>query len=229
MKVNKDTWMNELSKAFAEYNVPPPDTPFTEIPNKFDGNGFIQPFDPTTSDSAPSCYTLVCPTEDDWKVRDPYLGTSPYIEPFGDLSLVFIVPVPIIIMYVIYTRFVEHREKRVKGEMVRSIADSMGVTISKKLKRKDLEKMFNMIDDDANGILDKSEVRSLMDEAGVNNMSDKDYDVLFAAIDLDGDGTWDFTEFCAFFASISSLSVYVEDCTSQADNDTFEEIELDRA
>jgi len=202
IKVDKDTWMEELSKAFTKYNVPTPNDPFTEIP-EFDGNGFTQPFDPTTSDSAPECHTLDCPTEDDWKEQDPYLGTSPYIEPFGDLHTAFVIPVPILILYVIYTFFLEHREKRLKGEMLRSIANSMGLTKSKQLKRKDLKKMYDMIDDDCNGVLEKSEVRSLIDEAGIDSMSEKDYDILFAAIDLDGDGTLDFMEFCAFFASIS--------------------------
>eukprot|EP01083_Nonionella_stella_P002333 6731_1 len=143
--------------------------------------------------------------------KDPYLGTSPYIEPFGDLNTAFVIPVPILILYVIYTRFLEHRENRLKDEMLRSIANTMGLTKKRQLKHKDLKKMYDMIDDDNNGILEKSEVRSLIDEAGVNSMSEKDYDILFAAIDLDGDGTLDFMEFCAFFASISveeSGSVY---------------------
>ena len=46
-------------------------------------------------------------------------------------------------------------------------------------------------------------MKGLVDEAGVANMSDRDYDVLFASIDLDENGTLDFTEFCAFFAPIS--------------------------
>ena len=33
-------------------------------------------------------------------------------------------------------------------------------------------------------------------------MTARDYDLLFASMDLDGNGTLDFVEFCAFFASI---------------------------
>jgi len=40
------------------------------------------------------------------------------------------------------------------------------------------------------------------------------YDLLFASIDLDGNGTLDFVEFCAFFASIS---------IDESSKDTFEE------
>jgi len=79
----------------------------------------------------------------------------------------------------------------------------MTITVSRNLKPSDLAQMFQKIDIDGNGNLDKSEVKGLVDEAGVENMSDREYDVLFASINLDGNGTLDFTEFCAFFASIS--------------------------
>jgi len=46
-------------------------------------------------------------------------------------------------------------------------------------------------------------MKKLVEEAGVGNMSDRDYDVLFASVDLDGNGTLDFIEFCAFFASFN--------------------------
>merc|ERR1712238_651230 len=80
---------------------------------------------------------------------------------------------------------------------------SMSLKISKNLTAKDLNEMFQKIDDDGNGNIDKDEMKKLVEEAGVANMSDRDYDVLFASIDLDGNGTLDFVEFCAFFASIN--------------------------
>jgi len=209
-KVDKDTWMQEWSKAFIEYKIPPPNNPFTELPLDWGRNGTIQPFDPTTSDVAPECMTLVCPTEDDWKTMDPYLNTSPYIEPSGVLTGGFIAGITIgsivlsaIMFYFIYKRGVEAREKRVKEAVMRSIAKSMTISTSDNLKPKDLEKMFSKIDVDGNGNLDKDEVKELVDEAGVANMSERDYNILFASTDLDGNGSLDFVEFCAFFASIS--------------------------
>ena len=205
----KKTWMEGISKAYVDYGIPPPDAPFTAIPGS-DSGLFVQPFDPTTSDSAPECLTRVCPTEKDWKVRDPNLGTSPYIEPDGVLTGGFIsgvtiasIAVALLIFYVIYKRGLENRERRVKEAVLKSIAKTMTLTTSKELSPSDLTEMFQKIDTDGNGKLDKSEVKGLVDEAGVANMSDRDYDVLFASIDLDGNGTLDFTEFCAFFASIS--------------------------
>ena len=64
-------------------------------------------------------------------------------------------------------------------------------------------KMFKTIDDDGNGNIDKDEMKKLVEEACVANMSERDYNVLFASIDLDENGTLDFVEFCAFFASIN--------------------------
>jgi len=209
-KVDKDTWMQEWSKAFIEFKILPPNNPFNSIPGDWGRNGTIQPFDPTTSDVAPECMTLVCPTEDDWKMMDPFLNTSPYIEPNGVLTGGFIAGITIgsiavaaIMFYFIYKRGVEAREKRVKEAVMRSIAKSMTISTSDNLEPKDLENMFSKIDVDGNGKLDKDEVKGLVDEAGVANMSERDYNILFASIDLDGNGSLDFVEFCAFFASIS--------------------------
>jgi len=208
-KVDKKTWMEGFSKAYVDYNIPPYDAPFTALPG-LDSGYFVQPFDPTTSDATPECITLACPTEEDWRVRDPNFGTTPYIEPNGVLTDGFIagvtiasITVALLIFYVVYKRGVENRERRIKEAVLKSIAKTMTLTTSKDLSPTDLAKMFQKIDSDENGNLDKNEVKGLVDEAGVANMSDRDYDVLFASFDLDGNGTLDFTEFCAFFASIS--------------------------
>lgn len=42
-------------------------------------------------------------------------------------------------------------------------------------------------------------------------MSDNDYDILFASLDIDGNGTLDFAEFSAFFVAISSGAGKVDD------------------
>jgi len=228
-KVDKKTWMEGISEAYVEYNIPPPDAP-SPIPG-FDSGIFVQPFDPTTSDSAPECHSGICPTEEDWKVRDPTLGTSPYVEPEGVLTDGFIagvtiatIAVALIIFYFIYKRGVDNRERRVKEAVLKSISKTMTLRTRTDLSPKNLAEMFQKIDVDGNGTLDKSEMKGLVDEAGVANMSDRDYDVLFASIDIDSNGTLDFTEFCAFFASISvvkDLSISIVGQGQQ--KDTFEE------
>ena len=51
----------------------------------------------------------------------------------------------------------------------------------------------------------------MIDESGLGFLSDKDFDVMFLTIDLDGNGYVNFTEFTAFFASLPTA----------ADNDSF--------
>ena len=111
--------------------------------------------------------------------------------------------VALLVFYMIYTRGVEAREKRVKKAVLISLSKSMSLKIPKNLTAEDLNEMFQKIDDDGNGNIDKDEMKKLVEEAGVANMSDRDYDVLFASIDLDENGTVDFVEFCVFIASIN--------------------------
>jgi len=209
-KVNKETWLVGMSQAFIDYNVPTPESAFALIPG-FNSSYFTQPFDPTTTDTLPECATRVCPTENDWKSVDPVFGKTPYIEPNGVLTGGFIagitiasIVIAVAIFYYVYKRGLEAQEKRVKAAVLKSIAKSMTVTMSKNLSPRELENMFKKIDTDGNGSISKAEVKGLVDEAGVANMSERDYNVLFGSIDLDENGTLDFAEFCAFFASISS-------------------------
>lgn len=208
-KIDSATWLSAMNDVFNDYDIPAPEDAFSVVPG-FDGPSFIKPFDPTVETKAPECHTLVCPTEEDWKARDPVLGMSPYVEPDGVLTGGFIagitiasIVVAVVIFSYIYKRGVEARERRVKEAVLKSIAETMNITVSKDLSSCDLDEMFKKIDADDNGNLSKDEVKGLVDEAGVVNMSDRDYDVLFNSIDLDRNGTLDFVEFCAFFASIS--------------------------
>ena len=50
---------------------------------------------------------------------------------------------------------------------------SLAKIISKNLTPQDLEKVLKKIDTDGNGNLDKSEMKGLVEEAGVANMSDR--------------------------------------------------------
>mmetsp|Transcript_21488 Transcript_21488/g.32649 ORF Transcript_21488/g.32649 Transcript_21488/m.32649 type:complete len:482 (-) Transcript_21488:45-1490(-) len=226
-KVDIDTWMEEFNNVFTEFSIPPPNDPLLVTltnPNinfNFNIPTFTQPFDPSKSESTPACFTLACPTEDDWKLADPYLGTSPYIEPDGLLAGGFIAGVTtacivsaLLLFFTIYKRGVMARENRVKEVVLISLATTMSLKITQTLSVEDLQEMFEKIDIDGNGSLDKDEMKGLVEEAGVKNMSDRDYDLLFASIDLDGNGTLDFVEFCAFFASIS---------IDESSKDTFEE------
>jgi len=204
-KVDKATWMAGFVNTYQDLNIPPPETPIISSPR------FTQPFDASTATTAPESYSGINFTEVDWKIRDPVFGKSPYIEPDGILTGGFIAGITIAsvivafaIFGVVYNHGVKAREKRVKSVVAKSIAKVLKFSSPKDLKPDELEKMFNKIDADGNGVLTKDEVKGLVEEAGVGDMSDTDYDILFASIDTNGNGTLEFVEFCAFFAAISS-------------------------
>jgi hypothetical protein len=62
----------------------------------------------------------------------------------------------------------------------------------------ELELEFKKIDTNNDGTLTKKEMRSFL-----SKMDERDFDAMFAAIDIDGSGTVEFTEFCAFVAQVS--------------------------
>ena len=67
--------------------------------------------------------------------------------------------------------------------------------MTSKEEKKDLEKIFKLIDKDGNGTLDKQEVqKGYIDHFGIT-LSDEHVQNMFDAVDLDGSGTIDYTEF----------------------------------
>ena len=188
-KFDEATWMIRFEAAYNDKNV---------LGGK--------PFDTNTVES----FTGYKFTEDDWKIGDPKLGTSPYVEPNGVITGGFIafitiaaIIVAVAIFFLIYKRGVEARERRVKQAVAKAIAKSMTFISSKTITPRELEGMFGRIDVDGNGSLSMDEIKGLVEEAGVAQMSDNDYKILFASIDIDDNGSLDFVEFCSFFAAIS--------------------------
>ena len=215
-RVDKATWDTKFARAYADFNIP-----------TLEDAAIKTPYLSQLEDTNIEFITGYKFGEEDWKKYDPAFGTSPYVEPDGILTGVFIAGVTIASIIVavaifsyIYKRGVEAREKRVKAAVAMSIAKTMNFSgSSKNLSPSELEAMFVKIDDDGNGNLSKDEIKGLVEDAGVANMSEKDYDILFASIDIDGNGTLDFAEFSAFFAAISTG---VDDANEQA-RDEFNE------
>ena len=85
-----------------------------------------------------------------------------------------------------------------------SIAKNIKGGKTKDLSPAKLANLYAKIDGDGNGTISKDELKEIIDEGDVVTLSAKDFSVLFSAIDIDGNGAVDFTEFCAFFASLPS-------------------------
>lgn len=67
--------------------------------------------------------------------------------------------------------------------------------LTSKEEKKDLEKIFKLMDKDGNGTLDKQEVMLGYEEHFGIQMTDEQVDAMFTAVDIDGNGAIDYTEF----------------------------------
>ena len=67
--------------------------------------------------------------------------------------------------------------------------------LTNKEEKKDLEKIFKLMDKDGNGTLDKEEVMQGYEEHFGVQMTDEQIETMFRAVDIDGNGTIDYTEF----------------------------------
>ncbi|KAL7575682.1 hypothetical protein ACA910_011500 [Epithemia clementina (nom. ined.)] len=71
----------------------------------------------------------------------------------------------------------------------------------KKLLAKGLEVEFKTIDADKNGFISKDVLHKFMGD----RVSKQDFNLMFAAIDIDHSGSIDFAEFCAFMSQIGAI------------------------
>jgi len=67
--------------------------------------------------------------------------------------------------------------------------------LTHKDEKKELEKIFKLMDKDGNGSLDREEVMSGYEEHFGIQMTEENVDAMFKAVDIDGNGSIDYTEF----------------------------------
>ena len=67
--------------------------------------------------------------------------------------------------------------------------------LTHKEEKRDLEKIFKLMDKDGNGSLDKQEVMEGYEEHFGIQMTEENVDAMFKAVDIDGNGSIDYTEF----------------------------------
>eukprot|EP00540_Astrosyne_radiata_P022821 CAMPEP_0116832214 /NCGR_PEP_ID=MMETSP0418-20121206/5770_1 /TAXON_ID=1158023 /ORGANISM="Astrosyne radiata, Strain 13vi08-1A" /LENGTH=161 /DNA_ID=CAMNT_0004461555 /DNA_START=329 /DNA_END=814 /DNA_ORIENTATION=+ len=103
-------------------------------------------------------------------------------------------------MYAIHLYLVAKQAKRYRVLFAQRIAETVSVRAStRSLTPEALANEFRRIDTDAqDGKLSKDELWGFISSGKAGEMDQKDFDALFAAVDLDKNGTVDFLEFCAF-------------------------------
>ena len=194
-------WIASMQATMTNFAIPATPTA------PFDQSYFAAPADPRSA----TCATGVCPSELDWESKDPnYTVRSPYIEePPGAHEGAFLagviiasIVVLVVAFYLFYKNRMAAREKCLKEIFASSIATFCGVSKTSNLSSTELSAMFQKVDTDNSGLIDKSEFRGLISSSGISKFSDADFELLYKSVDTDGSGEVDFLEFCSFYASI---------------------------
>jgi len=190
---DKNKWLQQMDAAIADANVSSEDRP-------------------TVSVDMLQCAHInpdACPSEEDWRKVDPYYNATPYVEPEGALTGGFIAGVTIasiivasLIFYAINRFLMQKQQQRLKDAFSKAISKHIDGGLKSDLSPDEVAKLYHKVDSDKNGTISKEELKQLIDENGLGTLSDKDFNVMFSTIDLDGNNSVSFTEFIAFFASL---------------------------
>ncbi|KAL7566894.1 hypothetical protein ACA910_008621 [Epithemia clementina (nom. ined.)] len=190
-QVSEETFKEELAAAYADDNVLPEDQkPIISSGNCVDGS----------SDAT-------CPSEEMIQMYDPLYNSSPYDQDPGVKGgwIAFFVIIGVLvlvgILYIWHVHRIKAQADRYKHQFARRIAETIKMDHDKKLSAKGLEEEFKTIDADGNGFITKNELHQFMGD----RVSEQDFNVMFAAIDIDHSGSIDFAEFCAFMSQIGAI------------------------
>jgi hypothetical protein len=154
-----------------------------------------------------NCFNETCPTEEDWCSQDPECSTSPYQEPSASMTpgalAGFIIAGIIVLLALFYFihRYLQIRQaKRYKTVFAKRIAETVQVNKSmRSMAPQELAEEFKRVDlQTEDGLITKDDLWEFISSGKAGEISQGDFNALFAAIDADGDGQVDFLAFCAF-------------------------------
>jgi len=190
---DKEGFLQSLQEAYEEYNIPP------EERILFD-------------DEAGACIDPDrCVTNEDFCTigTDLECSVSPYQEPLASLNnggvvLIVLCCVAFVLSaaFLVFRKLVQDQKNRYKANFVRCIA--MNITIAPTagmIEAEQLKKEFDYMDKDSGGTISKTELKDWLDSGKAGSISDKDFEALFCAIDVDQSGEVDFVEFMTFLGS----------------------------
>ena len=146
------------------------------------------------------------PTEEKWCESDPACGESPYQEPVTPLKTGPIVGFVIHGLVILFAAFYAFdstmmvlKEKRIKRDFNSRMRQSIDFKSFSGNNAKQFEEVFNGMDKDGNGYIEKSELREYMNKRETV-MPESDFSTLWKSLDADNSGKIDYLEFCAFMA-----------------------------
>jgi hypothetical protein len=144
---------------------------------------------------------------------DPLSNPSPY-ETDSKARAGFIAGIVILVVlilalagYIWHMKKLNEQKDRISHRFARRVAETIKIEGNHNmLTAEALKEEFDRIDKDCSGVLDKDELRAFVTSGKIGTISDSDFNALWAAIDVDGDGSVNFTEFCSFLATCGDVS-----------------------
>lgn len=196
-KVSEEEWLQAIKEFKTMYNVPSEDT--------------------APAPMQTSCLTgdwaggvgVKCPTEEDFCEIDPNCSESPYKPEEPTLSAVQVSLLVaglftglFIMFYIFYRLQRTKRERQMKLRILYVLAQNITIApTAGKLNAEDLLKEFQHIDKNKDGKMSKDEMSDWIGDGKLGDISDKDFNLMWSVMDIDGDGEVDFVEFSAYLSS----------------------------
>jgi len=186
-RVNAEEWAAGINQAYDDRNV----------------------VNPSAVPMTTECLVLPCTMEEEFcESGDPSCSDSPYQEPDGKVKPGVIAGFTIAgfvlmaaLLYYVHTIMLKKQKKRIRSKFSARIAETIDVKKSMKSLSPDLlMKEFKKIDADSNGNVSKEELWTFLSTGKAGDISEKDFNVLWAAIDADHSGSVDYLEFCAYMS-----------------------------
>jgi hypothetical protein len=215
VKMSRDDWIVALEQAYEANNVPEAHEVDLSIPD----------------DSYPTEEELCGGV-----ANDPSCTESPYEEPDAKVNggaiagfTILGVALLVLCMYAIYHRQLKIQKRRVQKRFIRGVAQN--ITIAPTAGGLDTDailKEFKHIDKDKGGTINKEELQVWLQDGKLGEISQSDFNVMWVAMDVDGNGSIDFVEFCTFLSGCGDAfeQVFTEQQTNLSKDEKFRRASL---
>lgn len=152
------------------------------------------------------CLTGRCPTEADFAMFDPNIATSPFQEPDGKVKPGAIagftiagIVLLVVAGYLFHSWSLKQQAKRYRTKFAQRVAETIQVRQSaRSLSPSNLADEFKRIDKENDRFISKEAMKDFLNSGKAGEISDSDFEALWAVLDADKSGAVDFLEFCAF-------------------------------